>query len=314
MFQIIQEAALPKLSQTSLYSKFDEKSGITDNIKAEIKSSADNVVPPEDIPEIISLMKLNGDSIVKKSIESYKAGNIVIIFNKTTSKIPSTLPFVIINQQGMTKAFVFADKVIDNINSPNEYTKLMAVLEAAYLALMLNKKPDTFIMNRNLMLTLCNVYTLMTATPLEQKLYMKGDNLVKALLYIIAYFYKIIDGDTLSVDSIPYKRIISDKVDPLLAKQIVDEVKNNEDTTFMGLLEMITKINPLRYKDLKSMYLSYFTQACGISLIFALENISYLFILITSACYKTTITAYGLNKTVVMPVKKSITLLTSMNL
>jgi hypothetical protein len=109
----------------------------------------------------------------------------------------------------------------------------------------------------------------MTATPLEQKLYMKGDNLVKALLYIIAYFYKIIDGDTLSVDSIPYKRIISDKVDPLLAKQIVDEVKNNEDTTFMGLLEMITKINPLRYKDLKSMYLSYFTQACGISLIFA---------------------------------------------
>jgi hypothetical protein len=259
-------------------------------------------------------MKLNGDSIVKKSIESYKAGNIVIIFNKTTSKIPSTLPFVIINQQGMTKAFVFADKVIDNINSPNEYTKLMAVLEAAYLALMLNKKPDTFIMNRNLMLTLCNVYTLMTATPLEQKLYMKGDNLVKALLYIIAYFYKIIDGDTLSVDSIPYKRIISDKVDPLLAKQIVDEVKNNEDTTFMGLLEMITRINPLRYKDLKSMYLSYFTQACGISLIFALENISYLFILITSACYKTTITAYGLNKTVVMPVKKSITLLTSMNL
>ena len=314
MFQIIQEAVLPKLSQTSLYSKFDEKSGITDNIKAEIKSSADNVVPPEDIPEIISLMKLNGDSIVKKSIESYKAGNIVIIFNKTTSKIPSTLPFVIINQQGMTKAFVFADKVIDNINSPNEYTKLMAVLEAAYLALMLNKKPDTFILNRNLMLTLCNVYTLMTATPLEQKLYMKGDNLVKALLYIIAYFYKIIDGDTLSVDSIPYKRIISDKVDPLLAKQIVDEVKNNEDTTFMGLLEMITKINPLRYKDLKSMYLSYFTQTCGISLIFALENISYLFILITSACYKTTITAYGLNKTVVMPVKKSITLLTSMNL
>lgn len=314
MFQIIQEAVLPKLSQTSLYSKFDEKSGITDNIKAEIKSSADNVVPPEDIPEIISLMKLNGDSIVKKSIESYKAGNIVIIFNKTTSKIPSTLPFVIINQQGMTKAFVFADKVIDNINSPNEYTKLMAVLEAAYLALMLNKKPDTIIMNRNLMLTLCNVYTLMTATPLEQKLYMKGDNLVKALLYIIAYFYKIIDGDTLSVDSIPYKRIISDKVDPLLAKQIVDEVKNNEDTTFMGLLEMITKINPLRYKDLKSMYLSYFTQVCGISLIFALENISYLFILITSACYKTTITAYGLNKTVVMPVKKSITLLTSMNL
>ena len=151
MFQIIQEAVLPKLSQTSLYSKFDEKSGITDNIKAEIKSSADNVVPPEDIPEIISLMKLNGDSIVKKSIESYKAGNIVIIFNKTTSKIPSTLPFVIINQQGMTKAFVFADKVIDNINSPNEYTKLMAVLEAAYLALMLNKKPDTFILNRNLM-------------------------------------------------------------------------------------------------------------------------------------------------------------------
>jgi hypothetical protein len=45
MFQIIQEAVLPKLSQTSLYSKFDEKSGITDNIKAEIKSSADNVVP-----------------------------------------------------------------------------------------------------------------------------------------------------------------------------------------------------------------------------------------------------------------------------
>ena len=62
------------------------------------------------------------------------------------------------------------------------------------------------------------------------------------------------------------------------------------------------------------MYITYFTSSCGIPIIFALENISYLFLLITSANYKTSITAYGLNKTVSMPVKKAIMLLSSMNL
>jgi hypothetical protein len=74
---------------------------------------------------------------------------------------------------------------------------------------------------------------------------------------------------------------------------------------------MISSLNPIRYKDLEAMYMSYFTSVCGISLIFALENISYLFLLITSSQYKTQLTAYGINKIVSMPVKKAIMLLTN---
>jgi hypothetical protein len=315
MFQIIQEASLPKLSQTSLYVKFNETSNISANIVDEIKNSGNTRVKPEDIPEIISLMRLNGDAIVKKAVKCYEKGEIIIINNKETSKVPPSLPFIIINQKGRIVAYVFADKIINNINSSQEYTSLMAVLEAAYLALRLYNKPEMFTMNRQLMLTLCNIYWLMVIAPLERKLYIKGDNLVKAMLYAISYFYKMIDGDNMSFESVrnASKRFVSNKIDDTVIKQIVDEVRVI-NPSFMNLIELIIKINPVRYKDLKATYLSYFTSTCGVPLIFALENLGYLFLLISSSNYKTPITDYGMNKTVYVPVKKAITIFSSMNL
>lgn len=308
MFQIIQEAELPKLTQTSLYIRFDETSGITDAIKNEIKNSAKYIVKPDSLQEIMSLIKLNGDNIAKKSVNAFNNGDIIIIFNKETSKIPISLPYLI--NQG--KAYIFADKLIDNIRSPQEYTKLMALMEAAYLALLLNKSPNTFINNRQLMLTLCNLYMLMVITPLEQKLYIKGENLNKSMLYVIAYFYRMIDGENMDINTIPYKRLMMDKIDNGIVKTIFEDVKNMENTDFMELIKRIININPVRYKDLDTMYMSYFTTTCGASIIFALENLGYLFLLISSSAYKTTITSYALNKIVNMVNKKAVTLLLSL--
>jgi hypothetical protein len=209
-----------------------------------------------------------------------------------------------------TRAFVFADRVVNNINSTQEYTSLMAVIEAAYLALRLTKNPNSFVMNRPLMLTLGNIYTLMAVTPLEQKIYMKGDNLVKTMLYLFAYFYRMIDGPEFTI--IPaYKRIISDKIEDSVVKQIMEEVRSLEDNSFMSVLNLIKQINPVRYKDIDVMYMTHFNSTCGTSLIFALENLSYLFLLISSATYKTGVTAYGINKVVNMPAKKAVSLLSA---
>lgn len=314
MFEIFQEAELPKLTQTSLYIKFDKVNKLTSNIIEEINNSNQTRVKPESIPEIISLMKLNGDSIVKRAIKNLESGNIVIINNKETSKIPPSLPFVVISQKGVIKAYVFADKIVNKINSPQEYTNLMAVIEAAYLARALFLKPSTFLMNRPLVLTLCDIYTRMVIAPLEQKLYMKGDNLVKAILYTIAYFYRMIDGNNISAGSIPYKRLVPDKLDPSLFKQIVEDIKSLPDLSFLNFLDLIIKINPVRYKDLKTIYITHFVSTCGIPLMFALENLGYLFLLVTSAQYKTPVTSYTLNRYVGMNVKKLITLITPLNL
>lgn len=310
MIKLIQEAELPKLSQTSLYEKFDKSSNITKSVIDEIQSGKEYRVKPEDIPEIISLMRLNGDPIAKKAVESFQNNEIVIFFNKETSKIPAVLPYIVMTKGNDTRAFVFADRVVNNINSTQEYTSLMAVLEAAYLALQLNKNPSAFVMNRPLMLTLGNIYTLMAVTPLEQKVYMKGDNLVKTMLYLFAYFYRMIDGPEFTI--IPaYKRIISDKIEESVVKQIMEEVRSLEDFSFMSVIELIKQINPVRYKDIDVLYMTHFNSTCGTSLIFALENLAYLFLLITSSTYKTGITAYGINKVVNMPAKKAVSLLSS---
>ena len=69
MIQLVQEADLPKLSQTSLYQKFNQSSGITKAAIEEIQiNGKEHRVKPEDIPEIISLMRLNGDPIAKKAV------------------------------------------------------------------------------------------------------------------------------------------------------------------------------------------------------------------------------------------------------
>jgi len=262
-------------------------------------------------------MKLNGDAIVKKAVSAYEKGDIYIHFNEdfmlsSDSNIPGVLPFMIVGKDGGHKGVIFATTFMKNIKSDREYRSLMAVLEACYVALEMTKSPSKFTNNRMLVQRLCLTYTLMATAPLEQRLYVKGENLTKAMLYSLAFFYKMIDGnDKLDAGSLPIKSIILDKVDKKLVDEIIAEVKALPDTNFMGLVELFKKINPIRYKDLDALYMSYFTSTCGVSLIFALENISYLFLLISSAAYKTSITSYSLNKTVAMPCRKAVTLLSS---
>lgn len=312
MFQIIQETALPKLSQTSLYEKFNEVNDISNSVREEIKRSKNYAVKPEQLEEVIAIMRLNGDPICKKAVESYIKGDIVIIDNKETSKIPTSLPYIIIGHDGVYKAFVFANTFIDLITSPQETPKLMAVLEAAYIALCLSRKPNSIIMNSQLMLTLCKVYVTMMAAPLQQKVYMKGDNLNKAMLYFITYFYMLFkDVNDIDVTSIPFNKIMDDKIDNKVASVIIEDAKTVQNHNFMDLIEKIKKINSVRYKDLNSMYLSYFTTVCGAPVLFSIENIAYLFLLLTSSAYKTNMTGYGLNKIIQLTSKKILSIMTA---
>ena len=312
MIQIIQETALPKLSQTSLYEKFNEVSDISNSVREELKRAKNYTVKPEHIEEVIAIMKLNGDPICKKAVEAYIKGEIVIIDNKETSKIPNSLPYIIIGHEGVYKAYVFANTFLDVITSPQETPKLMAVMEASYIALCLSRKPNAILMNSQLMLTLCKVYVTMMAAPLQQKLYMKGDNLNKAMLYFITYFYMLFkDVNDIDVASTPFNKIMDDKIDNKVASVIIEDAKTVQNHNFMDLLEKIKKINAVRYKDLNSMYLSYFTTVCGAPILFSIENIAYLFMLLTSSAYKTNMTGYGLNKIIQLTSKKILSIMTA---
>lgn len=316
MFKIFQEADLPKLSQTSIYDKFNQTSGVTAAVKKELSTLKDTMVKPEAIPEMIALMKLNGSPLIKKAITAYEKGEIVVSFNTSTTKtdIPASLPYIIVNQGGTPRCFIFADKIMSKLNNQTEYVNFMATLEAAYLALMLHKNQNKFISNRQVMLTLCNMYALMVVAPLEQRLYMKGENLTKAMIYIITYFYRMIDGDRITPDNIPYRRLIQDKIDPSITRQIVSEIKALPDLGFFNVLALIKNLNPVRYKNLENVYLTYYQATCGVSLLFAIENIQYLFMYVTCANYKSSLVQYNLNKIGANYARRAIKELVAMNL
>ena len=309
MIQFFQEAVLPKLSQTSLYVKYDQASGITEAVKQEFASIKDHMLMTKDIEELVAMMKLNGDAIIKKAIAAWDKGELIVIFNPA-SKIPPVLPYIIAGKEE-PRCYIFADKLMTKLTNQNEYINLMAGIEAGYIALQLTKNQNRFTNNRDLMLAMCNVYQQMVCAPMEQRLYMKGDNLVKAMLYAIAYFYKMIDGDQMAPERINYKRLLNQKVDPAVFKQIVEDVKGMDNNNFMTFLGLIKNINPVRYKDIESLYLNYFVNSCGIYIVFALENPAYLMLLMTSAMYKTKLTNGGLNRLLSMPCKKIVTLMTS---
>lgn len=312
MIQFIQEAALPKLSQSSLYVKYDQVSGITDALREELGQASEFIQKPDDLKELIALMRLNGDAIVKKAIDAWERGEIVVIYDHEQSKIPNVLPYIVIGKEGAMKCYVFADRVMTRLNSTNEYINLMATLEAGYLALCIQKDPTRFVSNRNIMMILAEIYQFMVLCPLEVRLYMKGENLTKSMMYALAYFYKLIDGDAMTFENINFKRFLKEKVDNELAKQVVAEVKGMPGTSFMDLLELIKKINPVRYGNLDAVYLQHFVSCCGVYITFALENPQYLFLLLTSASYKTKLTSFNMNKLVGVTSKKCITQMVSM--
>lgn len=308
-FEYISEQALPKVSETSLFKKQYEQPSVKANVIAALKDTS-HFVKKETLTEILSLMKLNGDSLAKKVVESYEKGDIIIHFNKeyqTEHKgVPSTIPYLVTKMGDSQKVVVFASSFMKNITSSTEYRNLLTVMEAGFLALCLVKNPNKFTMNRPLIQKMCLAYTIMTTSPMEQRLYMKGENLTKAMLYTIAYFYRMIDGaDALNPASLPVKSIIADKIDQNLLKSIVEEVKTMPNNDFMTYLELIKKINPIRYKDLSTQYLSMFNSCCGLSIMFALENLQYMFLVVTSANYKSSLTQFGLNR-IVKDASKSI--------
>lgn len=306
MFKLVMEAALPKLTQTSMFEKMNASGAITNGIKEELSNAAKYRVTLDQIQEIFALIRLNGDANIKKVIKSIETGEIIILYHKDNKKIPPALPFLITSKGDKSFAIVFADKVVTNINSQREYTNLMATLEAAYYALQLYRNPTKFTANRTLMQIMCNLYALMVTLPLEQRVYMKGEYLTKAMLYAIAYFYRIIDGPTrVTVANIPYKKIIADKISEGTVKEIFDQVAGLESNSFIGLIKLIQQINPLRYKDLEAMYMQHFATACGVPILFATENPGYLFLLVYSSIYKTQLTQYNLNKTCQALAKKA---------
>lgn len=301
-FEYISEYALPKVSETSLFKKQYEQPSVKSNVLDALKDKS-HFVTKETLTEILSLMKLNGDSLAKKVVAAFENGDIIIHFSKefqtNVKSIPSTIPYLVTKVGDEKKVFVFASSFMKNITSSSEYRNLLTVMEAGYLALNLSKNPNKFIMNRTLIQKMCLAYSIMVTSPMEQRLYMKGENLTKAMLYTIAYFYRCIDGkDALNASTLPVKSIISDKIDQSLIKSVVEEVKEIPDNDFITFLELIKKINPIRYKDLTAQYLSMFNSCCGISVVFALENLQYLFLVITSANYKSSLTQFGLNRTV----------------
>ena len=312
MLQIMQEAVLPKLSQSSLYAKFDQSSGVTQALREELANCKEFIQTPDSMKEIVALMQLNGDAIIKKAVEAWTQGDIVVIFNHEESKIPSVLPYIVIGQAGSQKCYVFADKLMTRLTSTNEYINFMAGLEAGFLALKLQQNPDRFVSNRNVMLIFADLYQFMATCPLEVRLYMKGDNLTKAMMYCIAFYYKLIDGENMSKENINFKRLLRDQLNNEWANQIVSEVKALESNSFMDVLELIKKINPVRYGNLDAVYLQQFIACCGVYITFALENPQYLFLLMTSASYKTKLTSFNMNKLVGTQSKKCITQLVSM--
>lgn len=314
---IFQEAAqLPRLSQTSLFNKFNEQSQIGQVVK-ETLADKTKYVSPDTMKEIMSLIRLNGSPIAKKAVQKFEEHRMILIYDKDRSKIPLSLPYIIIQDKtGNVTPYVFADRVVTNITSSAEYTNLMATMEAAYLAAAIVKNQNQFLLNRQLVLGLCELYNYLWLMPLEQKLYMKGDNLTKAQMYIDSYFYRMVDGDKMNPTSIPFNRLLKDKVSQEQIKQITMEVSMMPSLAVGNLIALIKKINPVRYKDLEATFMTYFISSCGISLIFALENIQYLFLLLTSAAYKTKVTAYGLNKTATTSgtVKKCMSALSGMDI
>ena len=314
---IFQEAVtpLPKLSQSSLFAKFNEQSNLGQIVRSAI-SDKSNYVTPETLKEITSLIKLNGTPNAKKAAAMFDNGDMKIIFDKVKrSKIPPVLPYIVIqDKSGKATPYIFADTVVSNITSSAEYVNLMATMEAAYLATALVERPGQFLLNRQLMLNLCGLYNYLWLMPLEQKLYIKGDNLTKVQMYVTSYFYRMIDGDHMSPSTVPFNRLIKDKIPQDQIKQITMEVSMMPSLAIGNLISLIKQINPVRYKDLDATFMTYFQQTCGVPLIFALENIQHLFLLVTSGHYKTKVTSYAINKSASDSVKRCITNLNGMNI
>lgn len=321
MLQIFQEFDIPKLSEipmvnpkndpelTGDLSKEDDssnKNSIVSDIEYELSHLSDHIVDKAMLKEMIMTSLFRGNQITRNAVDAYNSGDIIITFNSEGSRLSRLVPYIIASDGKNYKAIIFGEKVLSKLPS-EETNNLTAVMEAAYLSLLITKNPAMFFNNSGLMSSLCDIYATLATYPIENVKHIKGDNLNKIYIYVIAFFYSMFRDNVTEV-SVPYAKIIKDKMDTIIVSQIFDEVAEKKPKSFYGLTKLMVKLNPISpdYANLPSHYRSMFFNSCGFS-IFALEYIPYLFLVITSSInHASGINTTNFNKHINMRCKKVI--------
>jgi hypothetical protein len=282
------------------------------NLISAIKSST--VIDSGYIEEqLLQIDKLKISPLTEKVIDSYKIGDIVLLYSNN-SKIPQFFPFIVTKNNGRLIAFVFLSnygKVIDNKRSVEKSSymdiptkDLYALMEGAFVALSYAKSPHIFTRNYGLMSTCMQIYVGLFNKILnrEYALVMDREAADKASFIVAKFFLERVWGCENTNVVFQHALNVVSATSPTTMGLLNEEYNTANVENLEDMINLLKTVSP----RLAPINLRYFMQ-CFInqfkaSAIFATEVLPYFFFVVQT----TMIGSFVVNQTLISDVVKNI--------
>lgn len=269
------------LSESQIFQKLNDSSGITQRIEQIIKSGV--IVEKDFIEEQYNqIAKTRLSPLVDKVLDAYNKGEIVLVYNKNVH-LTIALPFTVMKLKGKYRAVIFiadfSGLTQDESGLNIEMKKLYTIMEAALVGLRYYTNPEKFARSSVLAKIGAVVYTEMClrifnkefALSLEKESY-------DMISYGLARFYlsKVFG---LSSEELlhAYSRYVCKSPDETNINLAKGMYEGEEITTVEDLLTFFKKIYPKMERLSFRYFFERWISSYGIGATLAMDNFPYLY-------------------------------------
>lgn len=278
--------AFKALQDTFLYNKMNSMSAITKNIEEVLNKGT--IVKPEQAEEQLGFIRRSyKDPLKYKVLEAVNNGDIVMVYGPERSKVPTSIPFVLLKRGEGLQAAVFVDSygIIDQDSGllKMDTSKLYTMLEVALLSLHMHRKQDAVAIKSNMLSIGSRIFATIFVKVLSKKYALATDPVKYNKLIVLAskYYFLNILGKEDSEVLMNYAIKNCKNGNPLILQEVYAKFSAKDCEDIDKFIKALAGMQELNLKGLDTRnYLEGFMNMYDASTILSLENIYYFIFMI----------------------------------
>lgn len=274
------------MEDSYIYHMFNDANAITRRLVQVLKDGT--LVTPENFEEqYLQMKKSHMSPLIREVLASYDAGEIEIIRNDPSIKIPTSLPFIVRRSGSRVISTIFISSftaIDDDGNLSITARALYSIMEAAYIGRQYHVNPGRILRNSSLAKLMCEIYLNMFMRVLNRDYAISLDrDLYNNVTYVVAnFFYKNMwemndeNASNYAISMLPPSRNM------IILNETIEAYSAVEVKTIPQLFEFIKNMSG-RMKDLNiRLFIERWINSYNSSAILAMDYLPYLFFVVSS--------------------------------
>ena len=274
------------MEDSYIYGMFNDANAIATRLVKVLKDGV-RVTEKNFEEQYLQMKKSHMSPLIREVLASFESGEIEIIRNDASVKIPTSLPFIVrrIGSRVISTIFISSFTAVDedgNLSIPAR--ALYSIMESAYIGRQYHVNPGRILRNSSLAKLMCEIYLNMYMRVLNRDYAISLDkDLYNNVNYVVAYFFYTNmwemnpeTAENYSLNMLPPSKNM------IILNEMIDTLKETEMKSLPQMFEFIKNMSG-RMKDLNiRLFIERWINSYNSSALLAMDYLPYLFFVVSS--------------------------------